>query len=152
MEDKGYKGEEEVKELKATKALTIRFSEVDSMQVVWHGSYVTYFEDAREYFGDLFGLSYNLYIDNDYFAPIVDLSIQYKKAIRYGMKPEITIIYRPTVAAKIIFDYEIVDSADGSLIATGRSIQVFMNKDYELVWTNPEFYLAWKKQHGIQDS
>ena len=32
MEDKEYKGEEEVKELKATKALTIRFSEVDSME------------------------------------------------------------------------------------------------------------------------
>ncbi|MBR4388873.1 MAG: acyl-CoA thioesterase [Prevotella sp.] len=139
-------------ELKATKELTIRFSEVDSMQVVWHGCFVTYFEDAREYFGELFGLSYNFYIDNGYFAPIVELNIQYKKAIRYGMKPQITITYHPTVAAKIVFDYEIVDTADGSLIATGRSVQVFMNKDYELVWTNPDFYLKWKEQHGIQDS
>ena len=30
--------------LKATKVLDIRFSEVDSMNVVWHGSYPLYFE------------------------------------------------------------------------------------------------------------
>lgn len=38
-------------ELKETKVFDIRFSEVDSMNVVWHGSYPLYFEDAREAFG-----------------------------------------------------------------------------------------------------
>ena len=28
----------------------VKFSEIDSMQRVWHGSYVTYFEDGRESF------------------------------------------------------------------------------------------------------
>ena len=138
-----------MKELRASKPLTIRFSEVDSMNVVWHGSYALYFEDAREYFGEQYGLSYNTYIENGYFAPIVELSFHYKKAIRYGMKPRIDIIYKPTVAAKIEFDYEIVDSEDGSLLATGHSLQVFMNMDYELVWANPDFYLEWKKKWGV---
>lgn len=138
-----------MKKLRASKPLTIRFSEVDSMNVVWHGSYALYFEDAREYFGEQYGLSYNTYIENGYFAPIVELSFHYKKAIRYGMKPRIDIIYKPTVAAKIEFDYEIVDSEDGSLLATGHSLQVFMNMDYELVWANPDFYLEWKKKWGV---
>jgi len=30
----------------------IRFSEVDSMGVVWHGNYIKYFEDGREAFGN----------------------------------------------------------------------------------------------------
>ena len=34
-----------------TTKTTVRFSEVDSMQVVWHGEYVRYFEDGREAFG-----------------------------------------------------------------------------------------------------
>lgn len=29
----------------------VRFSEIDSMQIVWHGEYVRYFEDGREAFG-----------------------------------------------------------------------------------------------------
>ena len=37
--------------LSATKTFEVRFSEVDSMGVVWLGHYATYFEDAREEFG-----------------------------------------------------------------------------------------------------
>ena len=29
----------------------VRFSEVDSMKIVWHGEYIRYFEDGREAFG-----------------------------------------------------------------------------------------------------
>ena len=45
-----------MKELKESKELEIRFSEVDSMNVVWHGSYPLYFEDAREAFGKKYGI------------------------------------------------------------------------------------------------
>ena len=131
-------------ELKASKEIEIRFSEVDMMQVVWHGAYALYFEDAREAFGAKYDLSYMGYVDHGYFAPIVEQTIHYKKPIRYGMKPRIDIIYRPTEAAKIVFDYEIYDTEDESLIATGHSVQVFMDMKYNLVWDNPEFYLEWK--------
>ena len=136
-------------ELKASKEIEIRFSEVDMMQVVWHGAYALYFEDAREAFGAKYGLSYMGYVDHGYFAPIVDQTIHYKKPIRYGMKPRIDIIYRPTEAAKIVFDYEIYDTEDESLIATGHSVQVFMDMKYNLVWENPEFYLEWKRKYDI---
>ena len=138
-------------ELKASKEIEIRFSEVDMMQVVWHGAYALYFEDAREAFGAKYDLSYMGYVDHGYFAPIVEQTIQYKKPIRYGMKPRIDIIYRPTEAAKIVFDYEIVDTSDGSLIATGHSVQVFMDMQYNLVWENPEFYLEWKHRMNMED-
>ena len=136
-------------ELKASKEIEIRFSEVDMMQVVWHGAYALYFEDAREAFGAKYDLSYMGYVDHGYFAPIVEQTIHYKKPIRYGMKPRIDIIYRPTEAAKIVFDYEIVDTSDGSLIATGHSVQVFMDMQYNLVWENPEFYLEWKHRMNM---
>lgn len=136
-------------ELRASKEFRIRFSEVDSMGVVWHGSYPLYFEDAREAFGARYGLGYMDIFGAGYFAPLVELNFQYKKPLRYGMAPRIDIIYRPCDAAKIVFDYEIHDTADDSLIATGRSVQVFMDRDYNLVWDNPRFYLDWKKQNGL---
>lgn len=136
--------------LLATKMLEVRFSEVDSMNIVWHGSYALYFEDAREAFGQKYGLGYLDIFGNGYYAPLVDLSFQYKRPIVYGMKPQITVYYRATPAAKIIFDYEIHDSADGSLLATGHSVQVFLDKNYNLVWTNPEFYEQWKQRWKVQ--
>ena len=42
-----------------------------------------------------------------------------RSQLKYGMTPRIDIIYRPTEAAKIVFDYEIHDAEDDSLIATG---------------------------------
>ena len=135
-----------MKELKSSKVLDIRFSEVDSMNVVWHGSYPLYFEDAREKFGEDYGLDYPNYFNHGYFAPLVELNLQYNQPIRYGMHPRIDIIYRPTEAAKVVFDYEIRDPEDERLLATGHSVQVFMDTHYQLVWDNPPFYLEWKKK------
>ena len=135
--------------LKASKVLDIRFSEVDSMNVVWHGSYMLYFEDAREEFGRKYKLEYLRIADFGYYAPLVDMQFHYRKPITYGMRPRIDIIYRPTEAAKIVFDYEIHDPETDEIMASGRSVQVFMDKNYQLIWTNPEFYVEWKKMWGI---
>ena len=135
--------------LQSTLTFRIRFSEIDAMRVVWHGDYVKYFEDARERFGEMYQLDYNLIEESGYFAPIVDMRIQYKQPLRYGMQPEIVITYRPTEAAKIVFDYEIYNPQDGSLMATGYTVQVFMDKNYQLVWESPAFYEKWKKQWNV---
>lgn len=131
-------------ELKTSKEIDIRFSEVDMMKVVWHGSYPLYLEDAREAFGEKYGLTYQGYIDNAHYAPIVDMQIQYKYPLRYGCKTRIDIVYKPTEAAKIVFEYEIRDIDTNMLYCKARTVQVFMDMDYNLVLTNPEFFAKWK--------
>lgn len=131
------------------KQFEIRFSEVDIMNVVWHGSYPLYLEDAREAFGAQYGLSYQKYIEEGIFAPIVELTMNYKRPLMYGMKPVVRITYRPTDAAKVVFDYEIIDSATGTVCLTAHSVQVFMDRNYNLLWDNPAFYTEWKKEMGV---
>jgi len=136
--------------LTASKEIEVRFSEVDSMNIVWHGSYALYFEDARSAFGDKYGLGYLDIFSNDYYAPLVDLTFSYKRPLVFGNKARVDIFYINSDAAKIIFEYEIRSLADNSVVATGRSVQVFLDKNYQLVWTNPEFYVEWKKKNGLQ--
>lgn len=114
------------------------------MNIVWHGSYPLYFEDAREAFGEKYGLGYLTIFSKGYYAPLVELSFKYKSPIVYGMKPVIQITYIPTESAKIVFEYEIIDEGKNIILATGRSVQVFMDKQYQLVWETPEFYREWK--------
>lgn len=133
-----------MKTLSIKKRLDVRFSEVDSMGVVWHGNYVTYLEDAREAFGEKYDLGYLRYFAEGYYAPLVDVQLQYKRPIIYGMHPEIEIVYRPTDAAKIVFDYRITDG--DTLVATAHTVQVFMDKQYKLVLCNPPFFEEWKKK------
>ena len=135
--------------LSAEKRIEIRFSEVDMMGVVWHGAYAKYLEDAREAFGLRYGLSYARYISESVFAPIVELNFSYRKPLRYGMTPLVRITYRPTDAAKIVFDYEILDPGSGDVFLKATSVQVFMDKDYTLLWEAPAFYLEWKKHMGL---
>ncbi len=138
-----------MKELKASKKIEIRFSEVDSMNIVWHGSYPLYFEDAREEFGKKYGLGYMTIFSNGYYAPLVELNFKYRKPLVYEMQPTVEITYVPTASAKIVFEYRIIDDADGSEVATGRSVQVFTDSDNQLVWDNPRFYQEWKEKWEV---
>lgn len=138
-----------MKTLTAVHPFEIRFSEVDSMNIVWHGSYMLYFEDAREAFGARYGLEYMTIFGNGYYAPLVEMDFKFKSPLRYESHPEIIITYRPTESAKMVFDYEIRDRDTGTVCATGRSVQVFMDRNYELVWESPEFYRNWQKKWEV---
>ncbi|MDD2595871.1 MAG: acyl-CoA thioesterase [Bacteroidales bacterium] len=139
----------ENKILTATKEIDVRFSEVDSMAIVWHGSYVLYFEDARESFGLKYGLDYLTIFGNGYYAPLVDMHFEFKSPLIYGKKAVIEIAYRPCSAAKIQFDYKIFGAEHNELIATGYTTQVFLDKEYKLALYNPDFYEQWKKKMDV---
>lgn len=87
--------------------IIVRFSDVDSLGMVWHGNYIRYFEDAREKFSDLFQLSYLEVYNQGYITPIVHVNIDYKSPLKYGDKAYIKLAYVDAEAAKIIFDYKI---------------------------------------------
>ena len=135
--------------LKETKHILIRFSEVDSMNIVWHGSYVQYFEDAREAFGRKYGLTYQNYFDNGFYAPLVDMQFEFKNPLQYGDTARIEIEYIPVEAAKVIFKYQIFREKDNALAATGSTTQVFLDSNYKLVLYSPDFYTEWKKRHNV---
>lgn len=129
----------------------IRFSEVDSMHVVWHGDYVRYLEDGREDFGRHYGIGYLDISEAGYVVPIVELNIQYKQAITYGETLMVETRYIPTDAAKIHLEYIIYKEDSRTIAATATSIQVFVRKDtHELELNNPLFYKAWKEKWNIR--
>ncbi|HPT12429.1 MAG TPA: thioesterase family protein [Bacteroidales bacterium] len=136
-------------DLVSVKEVTVRFNEVDSMGIVWHGSYAKYFEDGREDFGKKYHLGYLDIFNSGYYAPLVNLDFKFKKPLVYGDTALIKTTYFNTRAAKIIFEYEITSPGSDIVIATGSSVQVFLDKSYELVLYNPEFYLNWKKEHNL---
>ena len=127
----------------------VRFSEVDTLRIVWHGNYIKYLEDGREEFGRKYGLSYLDYINNNLLTPIVKVNIDYKYPLYYGDKAIIETTYVYTEAAKIIFDYKIFRASDNMLVATANTIQVFLNMERELLLTTPRFFEAWKRKWGF---
>lgn len=130
-----------------TTLTTVRFSEVDSMQVVWHGEYVRYFEDGREAFGREYpGLGYLDFYANGYTAPIVDMQLQYLTPLTINDVAVIETRFIDTEAAKICFEYLIRRQSDGALVARGSTMQVFLDKDGNMMFNNPTFFDEWKKR------
>jgi len=125
----------------------VKFSEADPLGIVWHGHHIRYFEDGREAFGKAYGLRYlDLYRSN-IIAPVIHVSCDYKRIIRYGHRIRLETTYHDALAAKLVFDYRIYDTATDELVATGKSIQVFMHKEnMELMLTLPQFMTDWKKK------
>jgi acyl-CoA thioester hydrolase len=135
--------------LKNITEAAIRFSEVDSMAVVWHGNYVKYLEDGREAFGKQYGLGYLDVYRHGIMTPVVELSLNYKTYLNYGDDIIIETELVDTPAAKIIFNYNIFRKSDHCLVLTAKSVQVFVDKEGSLLLTNPPFYFEWKKKLGL---
>ncbi|MEI7663899.1 MAG: acyl-CoA thioesterase [Bacteroidota bacterium] len=131
------------------KEISIRFSEVDSMRIVWHGNYLKYFEDGRESFGLKYTLGYMDVYKHEVVIPLVKINCDYKKPLEYGDTAIVETRYVPTEAAKILFEYTIYRKKDMEIAATGSSMQVFLTPQGELLLTAPDFFSAWKKRWGI---
>lgn len=128
----------------------IKFSEVDSLSIVWHGHYVRYFEDGREAFGKNYNLRYLDFYAQGYVVPIVNVQCDYKRFLRYGDRIIIETTYVACEPAKLIFNYRILNAETGEVIVTGSTIQVFLNKDdLALQLTTPNFFQDWKAKHGL---
>ena len=132
--------------LQTEKHLEVRFCEVDSMNIVWHGHYVKYLEDGREDFGRQYGLSYLALAEQGWGIPIVELEVNYKQSLRYGDAIVVETTYVPQSAPKICFAYRIRHAGSGQLVCTGRTTQVFIDTQHQLQLTAPAYFTAWQQQ------
>ncbi len=137
------------KQLIDRKEITIRFSEVDSMAIVWHGNYVKYLEEGRESFGKRYGISYLDIYANKVMAPVVNMDISFKRQVKYGETIIVETEYIDQKAAKLVFNYRILRKSNNELIATATTTQVFIDLDYEMLLYPPEFALEWKRKMGL---
>ncbi|PLX05542.1 MAG: 4-hydroxybenzoyl-CoA thioesterase [Marinilabiliales bacterium] len=129
--------------------LNVRFSEVDSMQIVWHGNYVKYLEDGRESFGKKYGIGYMDVYRAGLLTPIVGVNLNYKKPLKYEDKAIIRTRYIDSPAAIIQFEYEIVKLPDKVVTLSATTTQAFIDTTGELILTLPAFFEKWKKKWGF---
>ncbi len=136
-------------ELSDTVRVVVRFSEVDSIRMVWHGHYVKYMEDARESFCRKYGLDYMHIFNSGYLAPMFDMKMRYHHTATIDDVLFVTINYRPAKGAKLIFDYEIRRESDDALILTAETTQLFVTKEGVFEPFSPDFFTEWKKKNNI---
>ncbi len=139
-----------MKKLSNRTEVLVRFNEADPLGIVWHGHYIRYFEDGREAFGNTHGLGYLDVYKQGFVIPIVSVHCEFKRSLRYGDRVIVETKYIPCEAAKMKFTYRLFNAKTDELVATGSSVQVFLDKkDSILQLSNPPFFEEWKKEHGL---
>jgi acyl-CoA thioester hydrolase len=130
--------------------IVVRFNEADPLGIVWHGHYIRYFEDGRESFGNTHGLRYLDFYRQGVVVPVVSIQCDYKSPLRYGEKVVVETTFDPCDAARVQFSYQLFNAETQALVATGSSVQVFLDRGTNaLQLTNPAFYEDWKIKHGL---
>jgi len=107
-------------------------------------------EEGREDFGRKYGISYMQIRDQGFMAPLVRINCDFKKTLTYEDKVIVETRFIDNDAAKITYSFVIYRASDHEVVATGESVQVFLDMNRELVLTVPPFFEAWKKKWGIR--
>ncbi len=121
--------------------LTIPFHDVDSLNIVWHGRYVKYFELARCELLTLIDYDYNQMRESGYAWPVVDMRIKYVRPITFGQKIKVV----ATLAEwenRLKIKYVIYDATTAEKLTTGHTIQVAMDINaQEMLFESPDILL-----------
>lgn len=134
--------------LRHTVGRTVRFEEVDPMNIVWHGRYPGYFEDGRVALGDMYGIGYMDLYKHGIAAPIKKMQVDYIKPLHFGETFSIETLLHWTEAARMNYEF-IIRNKKGEITTTGCTVQLFM-QGTELMMYQPEFFaqmcLKWKNE------
>mgnify|MGYP000709299921 CR=1 FL=1 len=106
--------------------IRVRYSETDQMGVVYHGSYIPYFEIGRVEWLRNKGVSYKSLEEDGVALPIVSMHINYKKPARYDDLLTVTTKLRNYSGVKIEFDCEIRNENE-ELLTNAHFILVFVD-------------------------
>ena len=118
--------------------IRVRFNEVDSWGMVWHGHYLAWFEVGRMALLGKFQLLPQDFSRMGYFAPVVDLKCSYKEPARLNEEILVrTTVLKPSKAA-LTFRFQVLRKSDGKLLASGEETQVLLTREGTMLYFIPQ--------------
>lgn len=109
--------------LSADAEITAQFYDLDPMNVVWHGNYPRFLEQARCVLLDRIGYGYQRMSESGYAWPIVDMRIKYVRPIR--MAEQIVVTARLLECEhRLKIEYRIRRKQDGEVLTKAHTVQV----------------------------
>ncbi len=105
-----------------------QFYDLDPMQVVWHGNYARFLEQARTALMEKIGYSFAEMAESGFLWPIVDLRIKYVGPVVLRQEIEVTATLKDYLNSLKI-DYRITDRASGDVLTKAQTMQVAVSAD-----------------------
>lgn len=122
----------------------------DYAGLVWHGTYLTWMEEARVEYLRASGLEYADLVKIGCSLLVVDLSLRYHQGMQMGEKAIVKTRIIPSKKVRIICDYKIQSPDEGELFVSGQVTLVAVDIDKNKIMRKlpPELKSALDRHFG----
>lgn len=110
-----------------TTDIRVRYAETDGMKVVYHGNYLTYFEEARTNLFRHIGVVYADIERAGYYLVVLEAHTHYLRSAVYDDILHVTASLREMPSMKITIDYRITRNGGDEMLVTGETVHAFLN-------------------------
>nr|WP_242033820.1 MULTISPECIES: thioesterase family protein [unclassified Coleofasciculus] len=101
----------------------------DYAGIVWHGSYITWMEEARVECLRSIGIEFADLVALGCDMPVVDLSVRYHRPLRMGMSAVLKTRMADTEGVRINWDYQIQSTDGRELYVTAKVTLVVVDRE-----------------------
>lgn len=105
--------------------VAVRYAETDMMGVVYHGSYLPWFEVGRTTLLREQGLPYRELEASGFRLPVLEVAVRYLRPARYDDVVTIVTTLRERPLLRIRLEYEVLLGTD--VLATGSTLHAFID-------------------------
>ena len=106
--------------------VVVRYAETDMMGVVYHGSYLPWFEVGRTTLLKELGLAYRQLEADGYRLPVLEVSAKFFRPALYDDTITIVTTLREKPLLRIHLEYEV--KRGDELLATGSTVHAFIDR------------------------
>ena len=117
--------------------VTVRYAETDMMGIVYHGSYLPWFEIGRTTLLKDHGISYRELEAAGYRLPVLEVDVKYLKPAFYDDTLTIVTTLGEKPVFRIQLAYEVLRGDE--LLATGHTAHAFIDREGRPVRPPPHF-------------
>jgi acyl-CoA thioester hydrolase len=135
---------------KSESKITVRYAETDQMGIVHHSNYYVYFEAAREDFIQGASIKYKDMEDAGVMMPLVETQCKYYEGAKYADRLIVETTMEELSPVKVTLQYNVIRETDGKLLAKGKTVQTFVDKNtFKIVNLKKKYIELWEKMESL---
>jgi acyl-CoA thioester hydrolase len=124
-------------------SIRVRYEETDQMGVVYHGNYFTWFDIGRTEFFRKLNIVYGQLEEEGILLPVIEANCEYIKPAKYDDEIIICTKLVKLKGVRLEFGYTLYRKEDNTLIAKGRTIHAFVDKNLKPINFKKRYREIW---------
>jgi acyl-CoA thioester hydrolase len=120
----------------------VRYAETDAGGVVHHAAYLTWFEEGRSELSRGIGAPYSALERTGIDLVVTHVEVKYRRGARYDDEVRVWACLREVRSRRVVFEYAVVRSTDGELLAGGFTEHVAVERQRGRPARIPEPFLS----------